>query len=96
MRFHQVQIQILDNEAVLMVVGCKTIGFSSIDVALENLAAYYKDPKGVEQKFAERYGWPLGDRLSEPVRSFDESRPMPAMGAIGVSGGLGGMAGGIR
>lgn len=83
MRFHQVTIQILDNGAVLMQVGCKSLGFTDTYAALQELGRYYADPKGVEEEYAKRFGWPVAERLemAPPV-----GNPMET--AIGYSGGI--------
>lgn len=78
-RFHQVTLQILDNGAVLMQVGCKSLGFASYEIALTELTRYYQNPKGVEREYAERYGWPT----AAPGEQIAQGSPIRTMGGLG-------------
>jgi len=82
MKFHMVQIQILDNGAVLMTVGCKTLGFASYEIALTELTRYYQNPKGVEAEYAAKYEWPTA--AEGPMREFDVPRDAPIRTAAEV------------
>ncbi len=90
MRFHNVQMQVLDNGAVLMMVGCKTLGFTSYDHALTELRAYYQDPVGTELAYAEKYGWAVGGEVASPIglRQFDTPESAPIRSAVTGLGGI--------
>lgn len=80
MRFHQVTIQILDNGAVLMQVGCKSLGFASYVKALAELTRYYQNPAGVQREYEQKYGWPSSGPSAEIARTLVGYQNPPIMG----------------
>jgi hypothetical protein len=69
-----VEISQLDNLSVIVKVGCKSLAFESVDVALSELKHFFDDHEAVIKTYAERYGWADGAARIEEGRGFERSR----------------------
>jgi hypothetical protein len=80
MRFHQITVQILDNEAALVQVGCKSLGFPSYREALIEMTRYYQNPAAVQREYEQRYGWPSSADSPAQQQTIVGYRQPPIMG----------------
>jgi hypothetical protein len=54
LRSHEVRIEVVDCGAIVKV-GCKTIAFSTVEEALEQVNVHFKDPVASYKKWNQRF-----------------------------------------
>jgi hypothetical protein len=87
---YEVRLTQVDNGGLIVNVGCKTLVFTSVAIAMQELSLFFENPDATIDEYAKRYGWAreAPAPASPPTIGYEEARDArPREGSIVGLGG---------